>query len=218
MSRALKNQHFLEHVNQKTQERITNDLRQHDFYGFNGANFVPQHVGEPFDLVNGKLVPAQVLEPVALGNGWPMLEAAMSGVAYRISKNGNRLFIKGDAFQYFVDHGIVIAHQYRINDMYNLTDEVINLPYLAMEVQAIDAGAGYMARMVSNPAGTKGGIPLSSPRHRLIIADTLSASDEATKKFLASLETNAPYHRFTNTYDIARLRLVLIQNGYRPDF
>lgn len=222
---ALANQPLLLHINSKTDLMIREDLRRHGFYGFNRRStvFLPQYVGHPFDLKDGKLTPAASVEPVAMGHGWAAMESVMEGVAYHYL-DGTREYLAGDAYAYFLNMGVKYVHQYRVNDLYNLTPEVIDIPYLTKEILALDSGeTNYLARMVSNPHGTKGGIALRLIRKgwegsSIVLADTLSMSDAATDRFLKDLETRAPYHRFANTFSLSAMRAALREHGIVPDF
>ncbi len=224
---AVQNQPFLWHFNDKTHHRIEQDMMAHEFYGFNPDNMLilPQHVNQPFELSDGELQPGAVEENVALGHGWPALESVMDGVAFQIrTQNGVQRHISGDALQFFIDRGVKMVHQYRINDFYGLTEQAVELEYLAREWEEIRAGRSfYLARMVSNDSGQKGGVPIRPTLiqwtgTKLIIADTLSMSDEQSLAFLASQKTSAPYHRFANTYEPSVLRRELRQHGLTPDF
>jgi hypothetical protein len=224
---AIANQKILFQFNEKTHDRITQDLVSHNFYGFNPANIVviPQHVDRPFTLVDGKVVPAKVDEPVALGHGWLTLETAMKGVGYQVDALGHKTPLKNDALAFFLDKGATVAHQYRINDMYMVTPDVVEPEYLAMEYDQIRSGQSfYIARMYLNDTPQKTGIPLVTKKPTLTgatqaMADQVSSSDPGTVEFLLGESGGEPLaHKFTNTWAIQPVRQALQDTGFMPDF
>ncbi len=223
---AVKSQSFIFNTNSKWSARLERDLYDHGFYGFNQDRIVicPSQTAQPFDFADGNLVPAHLEEPVVFSHGWSELEMAMPHAAYRLNIAGIREPLNMDALQFVIDHfGVKMGHQYRVNDLRNLTPDILDIPYLAKEWELIKGGHGYIVRTVGSFDNTEGGIPLAVTKpgwqgHHFILPDTTGVSDPKSKRFFESITEAIPSHRFSNSFDPKKLRSVLRDYGIAPDF
>lgn len=156
-------QRLVMNINEEVAQQILDDFIKNDFYGFKRENvyFIIQPVSEGNVADGGNVKPANGSPELPSGHGEGTTQLTLPKQAFNVMADGGYKLVDESVLDLLAksdpqNKSIIITH--RINDLTKfLTDEVVNLDKLAVNLYLLDKGHNVIVELVGNPGGAKGG-------------------------------------------------------------